>query len=236
MRILVVDDEPAFCRVVSHHLESDGYETLCARTGAEALESVRTERPDLVLLDIRLPDMDGRELCQAIREVTLAPIVVLSVLGGEDDIVRGLYAGADDYMVKPLRMEELKARVRAHLRHADALARAVGRYEDPELRIDIVSHRLEKRGRRVYLSRKEYRLLACLLEHRGNVVPAETLYQRMWPKSDQVDGRRLALYISNLRRKIEDDPKNPKYLHTARGRGYWFGRVDATDTGEPGSP
>jgi len=229
VRILVIDDEPAFCRIVSHHLRNDGYDTIYAGTGAEGLERVRDERPDLVLLDIRLPDMNGWELCQAIREITPVPIVILSVLGGEADIVRGLYAGADDYLVKPLRMAELRARVRAHLRRVDASTQVVGHYRDSDLCVDIVSQFVEKHGRRLYLSRKEYGLLACLLEHLGQVVSTEVLYRRLWPESDQVDSRRLALYVSYLRRKIEDDPKNPKYLHTARGRGYWFGQLDSGD-------
>lgn len=227
MRILVIDDEELFCRVMRQHLTMAGYEAVCRGTGAEGLREAREHPPDLVLLDVRLPDMDGREICERLRATGQVPIIILSALGGEADIVRGLYAGADDYVVKPLRIAELLARIAVQLRRGRAQRADPARYDDGVLRVDPLLQRAEKRGQRLHLSRTEYRLLGALLESRGSTVSAEELHRRVWGEDEELDTRRVSLYVSYLRRKIEDDPSAPRYLRTVRGQGYAFRVPDA---------
>ncbi len=227
MAILVIDDEESFARILRQHLAAAGYEVACAATGAEGLAMAHEHAPDLILLDVRLPDMDGREACARLRAVSQVPIIILSALGQEQDIVQGLYAGADDYLVKPFRIQELLARARVQLRRRARRETSPLHFDDGVLLVDLPSQRVEKRGERVHLSRIEHRLLGVLVGAGGRVVALADLARGAWGEEEDVDARRVALYISYLRRKIEDDPRKPYYVHTARGRGYRFGSPEA---------
>jgi len=222
VKILVIDDEPALCQMLEKHLTMAGYQALCATTGIEGLRVAAKEQPDVVLLDVLLPDMDGREICRRLRKVSDVPIIMLSVLAKEGDIIRGLYAGADDYLVKPVRMSELMARIRVQLRRTAGSRPKRRGYDDGVLTVDPLPQMVEKDGQRVHLSRTEYRLLSVLIESQGEVVSPEELCRRVWPDEEDVDVRRATLYVSYLRRKLEEDPSAPQYLHTVRGQGYVF--------------
>ena len=225
MRILLVDDELDFSRVLRQYLGAAGYEMVYAATGAAGLALAREAVPDLVLLDVRLPDMDGCEACAQLRAASRVPIIIISALGNEQDIVRGLFSGADDYLAKPFRISELLARVRVQLRRSQGRKLHSPRFDDGYLVVDPPLQRVEKRGERLYLSRIEHRLLGVLVESAGRVVTVSGLASGAWGEKEEVDAHRVALYISYLRRKIEDDPRRPRYIHTVRGKGYWFGTV-----------
>ncbi len=235
MRILVIDDQRPFTRVLQQHLASAGYGVTVAETGARGL-ALATETPhDVILLDVRLPDMDGREACARLRAISQVPIIIVSALGHEQDIVRGLNAGADDYVVKPFRVSELLARVNVQLRRSQGSAAAQTRFDDGALVVDLGFSRADKRGQRLHLSRIEFRMLATLVEATGRVVSVGDLARGAWGDDEPVDERRVALYVSYLRRKIEDDPRHPAYIHTVRGQGYWFGPV-SHPPGEEAAP
>lgn len=227
MLILLIDDDVAYRRVLRAHLERAEYDVRDVGSAQEGLDLARQDPPNIILLDVNLPDMDGRLACARLREVSRSPIIILSVLGAEGDIVRGLYAGADDYMAKPFSVPELLARIRVQLRRARARSCSTTQYTDSDLHLDTVLQRAVKRGERVYLSRTEFRLLGALLAHRDQVVDAETLCNLVWEGATP-DPRRLSVYISYLRHKLEDDPAHPRYIHTARGRGYWFGAAEGS--------
>lgn len=222
MRILVVDDDPTFGRILCQHLEQAGHETFKALSGKEGLRSAYALAPDLILLDVRMPDMDGHQVCKMLRETSEVPIIFITGMGEEKDIIHGLHLGADDYLVKPFGMAELQARIRAVMRRVSSPQIAPRVYNDGTLFIDPLRQRVEKRGHRVELGHTETRLLLYLFERRGRVVTREELASALW---NDVGGQApdyISLYISYLRRKIEDDPRQPTYVRTRYGVGYWF--------------
>lgn len=230
MRILLIDDDRPFSRVLSRHLESDGHEVTVAYDGREGLRLAFACQPDLILLDLRLDasgyGMSGHTVCTRVREMSRVPIMYLSAVAAEADVVRALRAGADGYLVKPFSMAELRARVRAILRRTmGALPESSARYADETLQIDLAARQLTKRGKASTLSPIEIRLLQLLLERRGHVVSREELVRAAWgencPGLEQYY-RRLTLYVGYLRRKIEDNPRQPRYLLTTYGKGYTF--------------
>jgi len=224
MRVLIVDEETAFTRVLSQHLVAAGYSVAVAVTAAQGLAMASETPHDVILLDVRLPDMDGREACARLRAVSRVPIIIVSALGQEQDIVRGLNAGADDYVVKPFRIRELIARIQVQTRRSQSADAVQTRYDDGVLSIDLGAMRIEKCGQRVHLSRIEFRMLAALVEATGRVVSVDDLARAAWGAEEEADERRVALCMTYLRRKVEDDPRHPTYLHTVRGHGYWFGK------------
>lgn len=222
-KILVVDDEPAILELVTYNLEQAGFSTLTATDGEAALRLVEEERPDLVILDIMLPKMDGFEVCRIIRTRYNTPILMLTARREEVDRVLGLELGADDYMVKPFSPRELVARVRAILRRAaEAGSRKGGLIVVGDLVINPESHEVRVRGQKVDLTLKEYQLLKFLAENPGRVFTREVLLDRLWEGGYFGDTRTIDVHIRHLREKIEEDPSNPRYILTVRGVGYKF--------------
>ncbi len=222
--ILVVDDEPRMTRFIRMNLELDGYRVIEAHDGLEALDKVRTELVDLVILDVMMPEMDGFETLEVLRQVSNVPVIMLTVRSDEEDKVRGLELGADDYVTKPFGARELTSRVKAVLRRAKSLARP----EQPVLRIDdrlsvdTNARAVIVEGQRIKLRPTEFRLLYHLIENAGWVVPHETLLAKVWGYEYREEIQYLRLYINYLRKKIEPDPSHRRYIFTERGVGYRF--------------
>ena len=222
--ILVVDDEPRIAEVVTMNLELEGYQVSCASNGQEALRKIAEELPDLIILDVMMPDMDGFETLRRIRELSNVPVIMLTVRGGETDKVKGLELGADDYVTKPFGPRELVSRVKAALRRAQ-MPGPVSKTEirvDDDLSIDFSRHIVTVRGKEVHLRPTEYRLLYHLVSNAGRVVTHETLLRKVWGYEYRNEDQYLWLYITYLRQKLEDNPKEPKYILGERGIGYRF--------------
>jgi DNA-binding response OmpR family regulator len=221
--ILIVDDEPRYVRLVEVNLSTEGYGIRTANDGQEAVEAVASELPDLILLDVMMPIMDGFTACERIREFSNVPIIILTAKGEERDRVRGLDAGADDYIVKPFSAQELLARVRAVLRRAER--QTIEDFHQPvfthhELEIDLARAAVTVKGDEVSLTATEYRLLQTLAAKQGHVQSAEDLLTMVWGPEYQEDKEILWVCLSRLRQKIEPDPKKPIHIVTKQGLGY----------------
>lgn len=219
--ILVVDDEPQIRRVLRSTLTSSGYVIVEAKTGEEALERMRKERPDLVLLDVNMPGMGGIAACREIRRASDAPIIMLTVRNAERDKVAALDAGADDYVVKPFGIEELLARIRAALRRyapGDSLPPFVSK----DLSIDFEARQVKVRDRDVHLTPKEYDVLKHLVANQGKPLTHRRLLQAVWGPDYGEETESLRVVINQLRKKLEADPAHPKYLVTEPWIGYRF--------------
>lgn len=224
-RILVVDDEPQLARVLRTGLKTHGYDVRVAADGVSALETFGDWRPDLVVTDLAMPNMDGLELCRRLRELSQLPIIVLSVRGEEKTKVEALDAGADDYVTKPFGMDELLARVRAQLRRARDSAAAEPPstvLEDGDFRVDLEARRVAVRGGEVHLTPKEYDLLVYFVRHAGKVLTHHTLLGAVWGGSYTEQGEYLRVFVGQLRKKIELDPSSPRYILTEPWVGYRF--------------
>jgi two-component system KDP operon response regulator KdpE len=220
--VLVVEDEPQVMRFLRATLPDHGYRMVEAATGAEALVEASTRGPDLVLLDLGLPDLDGVEVTRRIREWSAVPILVVSARGQERDKVEALDAGADDYLTKPFGTEELLARMRVALRHASRVRGEEGEsvFEAGELRVDLGARLVFLRGEEVRLTRTEYRLLAVLVQNAGRVVTHRQVLREVWGPGSSSETHYLRVYMAQLRHKLEDDPAQPRYLLTETGVGY----------------
>jgi len=220
--VLVVEDEPQVMRFLRATLPAHGYRVLEAGTAAQALVHAQTQLPDLVLLDLGLPDLDGLEVTRRIRGWSAVPIVVVSARGQERDKVQALDAGADDYLTKPFGTEELLARMRVALRHAARVAGGAGEtvFETGELRVDLAARLVYRRGVEVRLTRTEYRLLAALVKHAGKVLTHRQLLVEVWGPGSANETHYLRVYMAQLRHKLEDDPARPRHLLTETGVGY----------------
>jgi DNA-binding response OmpR family regulator len=222
--ILVVDDEPRMTRFIRMNLELEGFRVIEVHNGVEALDKVRTDLPDLVILDVMMPELDGFETLEMLREVSTVPVIMLTVRADEDDKVRGLELGADDYVTKPFGARELVSRVKAVLRRTQGGVKpeeTILRIDD-RLSIDFNNREVIVEDKRIKLRPTEYRLLYHLVENAGWVVPHETLLAKVWGYEYQEEVHYLRLYITYLRQKIEKDPSNPHYILTERGVGYRF--------------
>jgi two-component system KDP operon response regulator KdpE len=217
--ILIVDDEPPIRRLLRTSLTAHDYRTLEAATGAEALSAVRHHRPDLVLLDLGLPDIDGLELIGHFRRESRVPIVVLSSRGDELAKVAALDGGADDYVTKPFGAEELLARIRAALRHRLQEQGAERTFTSGDLSVDLVRHLVHRGVEDVKLSPKEYDILEQLVIHAGKVLTHKHLLREVW-RNESVDPQYLRVYVRQLRQKIEADPSAPRHVLTEPGVGY----------------
>lgn len=220
--ILIVDDEPRYLRLMEANLVTEGYQVFKATNGREALDAVIEKHPDLVLLDIMMPILDGFSTCERIREFSNIPIIVVTARGSENDRVRGLDLGADDYIVKPFSATELLARVRAVMRRAQSSS---GSYEQASfshgnLRIDFARAEVFKGDKPVFLSATEYRLLLQFAHNIGTVLTSEQLLTDVWGAEYKDDKEILWVSISRLRQKLEADPKNPQHIVTRSGMGY----------------
>jgi two-component system KDP operon response regulator KdpE len=219
--ILVVDDEPQIRRVLRSTLTSQGYVITDAKTGEEGVESVRKNKPDLVLLDVNMPGMGGIEACREIRRASEAPIIMLTVRNAERDKVLALDAGADDYVVKPFGIEELLARIRAALRRY-APGDRLPPFLSKELTLDFESRELTVRGQEVHLTPKEFDVLKHLIVNQGKPLTHRRILQSVWGSDYGEETENLRVIINQLRKKIETDPAHPKYIRTEPWVGYRF--------------
>ena len=222
-RILVVDDEERMVRFIRLNLEHDGFQVIEAFKGMEAIDKLRSSLPDIVLLDVMLPDLDGFEVLKIIREVSNIPVIMLTAKGEEEDRVKGLELGADDYISKPFSPRELVSRVRAVLRRTEASSGLHGVIEvDDRLKLDFDRHEIWVDGKLVQLRPTEYRLLYHLVQNAGWVLPHDQILAKVWGYEYRDEPHYVRLYINYLRNKIEKDPANPQYILTERGIGYRF--------------
>ncbi|MGM0702362.1 MAG: response regulator [Pseudomonadota bacterium] len=221
-RVLVVDDEPQIRRFLRISLTSQGFLVLEASTGREGLAQVRESLPDLVLLDLGLPDMDGQEVLDALRAESSVPVIVVSVRGQESEKVHALDRGANDYVTKPFGIRELLARIRALLRHPlhASLAGAGSRFVRGDVAIDLAARQVLKDATPVHLTPKEYAVLARLCRHAGRVVTQTQLLREVWGPVHAEDTHYLRIVVSKLRHKLGDDPQSPLLLQTEAGIGY----------------
>jgi two-component system KDP operon response regulator KdpE len=234
--ILVVDDEPQIRRVMRTTLSAQGYSIVEACDGQGALEKLRSERPDLVLLDMNMPVMDGLEACRAIRAGSDVPIIMLTVRSAEKDKVRALDAGADDYVIKPFSIPELLARIRAALRRASQDDASVA-ISSKELNIDFEKRLITVRGKQVHLTPKEFELLRQLVVNQGKPISHRRLLQAVWGPDYGDETEYLRVVVNQLRKKIESDPAKPKYIRTEPWVGYRFVLPkDAQVEGSTGEP
>ena len=219
--VLIIEDDPAILRVVKDNFVNRGYQVQTARNGELGLDAALNGRPDLILLDIMLPKINGFEICRAVRAEKLdMPILMLTAKGQEEDIVRGLELGADDYITKPFSVRELVARAQAFLRRRQA--GAAPRYNFGRCQLDTVSHRLLKDGVEMPLTNKEFRLLECFLQHPGRAFTRDSILNAVWGNSVMVTARSVDRCVTTLRSKIEPDPHRPAFIHTIRDIGYRF--------------
>jgi len=222
--ILIVDDELRMRRFIRMNMELEGYQVIEAENGIRALDQIRQFNPDLTVMDVMMPEMDGFETLKLLREISTVPVILLTVRDDEEDITRGLALGADDYITKPFSPRVLTSRVAAVLRRAHWPApppRTVLRIDD-RLSIDFNRHQVIVNGERIDLRPTEYRLLNHLIQNAGWVVPHDTLLAKVWGYEYRDETHYLRLYINYLRKKIEEDPANPHYILTERGVGYRF--------------
>ncbi|MCD0447366.1 response regulator transcription factor [Glycomyces sp. A-F 0318] len=218
-RVLVVDDDPALAEVVARYLRREGFEVDYAADGATGLQRALSTLPDLVVLDLMMPGMDGFEVCRRLRRATAVPVVMLTARGEENDRIAGLDLGADDYVTKPFSPRELAARVRAVLRRAAAEAAPAPLLTGGGVEVDTVAHRVSRRGAPVTLTTKEYDLLVCFLTSPGRAFRREELLETVWGWSIG-DTSTVTVHVRRLREKIEDDASAPRHLTTVRGVGY----------------
>lgn len=225
--ILIVDDESRYMRAIQVNLEASGYKVVTAANGRQAVERAARDEPDLILLDIRMPDMDGYEACQRIREFSTTPIIMLTALAETANKVKGLKLGADDYVTKPFSVDELLARVQAALRRTEEYSerelpgeQAV--FQAGELQVDFAQQRVFVGTREIQLTPTEYRLLCELTKHAGHVMMPGYLLEKIWGGGGEQDNHLLWQVVHRLRRKIERNPHAPQYIHTRPGMGYIF--------------
>ncbi len=222
--ILVVDDEERMARFIRLNLEHDGFQVVEAYRGMEAIQKLRDAMPDVIILDVMLPDLDGFEVLTMVREISQVPVIMLTAKGEEDDRVKGLELGADDYITKPFSPRELVSRVRAVLRRTESagfVSRDVFQIDD-RLRIDFGRREVWLEGKLIKLRPTEYRLLYHLVQNAGWVMTYDQLLSKVWGYEYRDEPHYVRLYVNYLRQKLEKDPANPKYILTERGVGYRF--------------
>ena len=224
--VLLIEDEASIADPFAQALARSGFRATVARTGAEALELTRSLEPDVVLLDLALPDMDGRDVCRQLRRTSDTPIIRVTASGTVTDRIVGLELGADDYIVKPFAVAEVVARIRAVLRRGRARRDGAGELWVTDLRIDLGSRRVWRAGNELSLTRKEFDLLARLAKDAGRVVSREALMSDVWDMNWFGSTKTLDVHIAWLRRKLDDEPAAPRYIHTVRGVGFRLGDTE----------
>lgn len=221
-RILVIDDEAQIRRFLDIGLRAEGYEVLLAANAADGLALAATQSPDLLILDIGLPDRDGHEVLAEVRQWSQLPVLMLSVRDAEAEKVRALDRGANDYMTKPFGIQELMARLRALLRNRPGETESPPRYDDGRLAVDLARREVSLDGAPLALTRKEYAVLEMLLHHAGFVVTQHQLLREIWGPTHTSDSQYLRIVLGKLRQKLGDNPANPRWLKTEQGVGYRF--------------
>ncbi len=231
--VLLVEDEQSIAEPFAQALARNGFRPLIARTASEALRIGREQSPDIVLLDLSLPDGDGRDICRELRRESDVPIIMLTARGTVTDRVVGLELGADDYVVKPFATDEVISRIRAVLRRTpsgrageehgrEPQAKRPRELQVSDLRLDTAARRVWQADRELDLTRKEFDLLACLMRDAGTVLKRETLMSEVWDENWFGSTKTLDVHMTGLRRKLDDDPSQPRYIHTVRGVGFRF--------------
>ncbi|MCX6044846.1 MAG: response regulator transcription factor [Chloroflexi bacterium] len=223
-KILVIDDDYNLCQMIKFSFNRAGAQVYTASNGRDGLRQFYEQRPDLIVLDVRMPDIDGWETCRQIRLLANVPIIMLTTLDKDEEIVHGLNCGADDFVTKPFSRDVLMARVNALLRRAE-LPSETGRqaiYNDGYLMLDLGKHMVSVAGKLLQLTATEFRLLTYLFQNAGQVLTYQTILDRVWGWEYQDSVDYVHVYLSHLRRKVEEDPRNPRYLLTERGIGYRF--------------
>ena len=219
--ILIVEDDPTMLRGLKDNFEFKGYRVLTAADGEDGLNAALNEKPDLILLDIMLPKINGYEICRLIRKENLTmPIIMLTAKGEESDIILGLNLGADDYVTKPFSIKELLARAAAFLRRSKQTEQDI--YEFADYRLDIPARKLTRKGEEIKLSPKEFKLLEYFLRRQGRALTRDDILNAVWGYDCYVGSRSIDRFITTLRNKIEPDPHNPTFIHTIREIGYKF--------------
>ena len=224
--ILLVEDEPTLLETLAWNLERDGYTVVPATDGRAALERFRESRPDLVILDLMLPEIPGTEVCRIIRQESETPIIMLTAKDSEIDKIVGLELGADDYVTKPFSLPELQARIRALLRRTESrvMVPTPAAVDLGNVQVDLAGHRVLRDGVQLPVRPKAFDLLAFLVRQPGQAFTRDQLLQQVWGYDYAGETRTVDVHVHGLRSLIEDDPANPKYLHTVRGVGYVFRR------------
>jgi DNA-binding response OmpR family regulator len=222
--ILLVEDDDTLRKTLTYNLSKENYAVIQSADGGEALTLAHEKKPDLIVLDIMLPTLDGMSVCRIIRSVSEVPILMITALGNESDRIRGLEIGADDYMVKPFSLGEFLARVRAIFRRIPAPGVGTYRLESGDLLLDLVSRRVLRNGGELSMTHKEFDLLTMLMRHKGAVLSRDLLLELVWGKNHKGETKTVGVHIHWLREKIELDPSNPKRIVTVRGIGYRFER------------
>ena len=227
-KVLVVDDDVGLLTMLRLGLELEGFDVATAEDGKEGLRCAYQMRPDVVVLDVAMSEMDGCTMCERLRQVSDVPVIMLSGKSTKEDVIKGLSMGADDYLIKPCSLDELKARINSRLRRSarNVPTEKKAIFDDGCLYVDLREEIVRKNGELVELSPIEYRLLAHLVQERGNIVPRRDLLISVWGPEYAHELRYLSVYIRYLRRKIEDDPDNPRYIRTRWKLGYYFA-IDA---------
>lgn len=221
-KILIVEDESKLAETLAYNIREEGHEPLIALDGLAGLEKARSEHPDLIILDLMLPKMDGLEVCRLIRRDSDVPIIMLTAKSRELDKVVGLELGADDYVTKPFSMVEMLARIKAALRRSSAQVRQDTILRAGDMEMDIARHRVTLGESDIDLRPKEFELLRVLLSNRGRVLDRTTLLQRVWGEDEYIDAGTVDVHVRRLREKIETDPGNPSRVLTVRGLGYKY--------------
>jgi len=222
-KLLIVDDDIDLCRSITHAFVAEGLQVETANDGGEGIQAFLKHRPDLVLLDIRMPEIDGWELCRQIRMTGDTPVIMLTTLDEDQEIVRGLQIGADDFVTKPFSLDVLLARVQAIFRRSATFIQTQNEltYYDGYLSVDLARHEVKRDGEAIHLSGTEFRLLRYLLKHAGRVLTYQAILHHVWG-TDCHNPEYVHVYLWHLRKKLEQNPRRPKYLLTEHGFGYRF--------------
>lgn len=220
--ILIVEDEPQIAKLAKDYLERSGYKTLIANDGNLALATARREKPDLIILDLMLPGIDGLDICRIIRRDSAVPIIMLTARSEESDRLIGLELGADDYLVKPFSPKELVARVRAVLRRSQGAVIQQGIIRVKDIEIDLNAHKVSRNGQQIHLTPSEFKILVTFAQHPGQALSREQIIIQLGGNDFEGLDRSIDSHIKNIRRKLEPDPANPQYLFTVYGVGYRF--------------
>jgi DNA-binding response OmpR family regulator len=223
-KILIIEDDPGISLSLKDEFESEGYKAFPAEDGEKGLEMAKQRRPDLIILDIMLPAMDGYEVCKRLRmEGDTTPIIMLTVKDKEIDRVLGLELGADDYVTKPFSLRELVARVKAVLRRTDERAKDLATYSFAQVELDFKKYEAKKKGKKLELTPLEFQMLKLFIQRKEQVVSRDDFLDKIWGEDNTyVSFRTVDSHIANIRKKIEDDPSNPKHIISIRGVGYKF--------------
>jgi two-component system KDP operon response regulator KdpE len=221
-KVLIIEDDDIIIRLLELALKTNDYQPIRAKTGFQAIQSLRDENPDLVLLDLGLPDIDGMEVLSQIRSFSSIPIIIVSARGKEREKVAALDGGADDYLTKPFNVFELLARIRVALRRSGGTPHDTEPFELKALEVDFEKRRVKCKGNIIHLTPIEYKLLTLLIEHRGKVLTHLFIQQRVWGYESSDDYQTLRVFMASIRRKIEEDTNHPMYIMTEVGVGYRF--------------